>query len=163
MLMPLRCNTDVTSLLSGTSIKAVVAYISDYVTKASLKIYHIFSTVKDVLARNTVHIDGSKKTEGNTRILASGKTSFGNFLQIPGNLESARRITSITANDRKLPGLPFAEISNLVQTSGIGREAIIVHNASVFPASEPFLKHLQETRYANKIIMLSPIVPALNS
>ncbi|KAJ7450563.1 hypothetical protein FB451DRAFT_961293, partial [Mycena latifolia] len=47
----LRCNTDVTSLLSGTAIKAVVAYISDYVTKASLKIYHIFHTVRDVLEK----------------------------------------------------------------------------------------------------------------
>jgi hypothetical protein len=33
----LRCNSDVTSLLSGTSIKAVVAYVSDYVTKPGLK------------------------------------------------------------------------------------------------------------------------------
>ncbi|KAJ7834476.1 hypothetical protein B0H14DRAFT_2262146, partial [Mycena olivaceomarginata] len=44
-----RCNTDVTSLLSGTSIKAVVAYISDYITKQSLKIYHMFDTVKNVI------------------------------------------------------------------------------------------------------------------
>ncbi|KAJ6618073.1 hypothetical protein B0H10DRAFT_1796060, partial [Mycena sp. CBHHK59/15] len=50
----LRCNTDVTSLLSGTSIKVVVAYISDYVTKATLKLYHIFDTVGAVLNRNTV-------------------------------------------------------------------------------------------------------------
>ena len=28
----LRCNSDITSLLSGTAIKAIVAYISDYVT-----------------------------------------------------------------------------------------------------------------------------------
>ncbi|KAJ7088933.1 hypothetical protein C8R44DRAFT_649222, partial [Mycena epipterygia] len=47
----LRCNTDVTSLLSGTSIKAVVAYISDYVTKATLKLYHIFDTVNAILNR----------------------------------------------------------------------------------------------------------------
>ncbi|KAJ7112380.1 hypothetical protein C8R44DRAFT_632138, partial [Mycena epipterygia] len=47
----LRCNTDVTSLLSGTSIKAVVAYISDYVTKATLKLYHIFDTISAVLDR----------------------------------------------------------------------------------------------------------------
>ncbi|KAJ6612334.1 hypothetical protein B0H10DRAFT_1692218, partial [Mycena sp. CBHHK59/15] len=44
----LRCNTDITSLLSGTSIKAVVAYISDYVTKASLKTYYIFQSVCDI-------------------------------------------------------------------------------------------------------------------
>ena len=34
---PLRCNTDVTSLLSGTAIKVVIAYISDYITKPTLK------------------------------------------------------------------------------------------------------------------------------
>ncbi|KAJ6490537.1 hypothetical protein DFH09DRAFT_843030, partial [Mycena vulgaris] len=44
----LRCNTDVKSLLSGASIKAMVAYISDYITKQSLKNYHIFDTVKDI-------------------------------------------------------------------------------------------------------------------
>ncbi|KAJ7261685.1 hypothetical protein C8J57DRAFT_1071746, partial [Mycena rebaudengoi] len=47
----LGCNTDVTCLLSGTSIKAVVAYISDYVTKSSLKTYHIFQSVQNVFDR----------------------------------------------------------------------------------------------------------------
>jgi Helitron helicase-like domain at N-terminus len=32
-----RCNTDVTSLSSETAIKAVVIYVSDYITKSSLK------------------------------------------------------------------------------------------------------------------------------
>ncbi|KAJ7714727.1 hypothetical protein B0H16DRAFT_1232870, partial [Mycena metata] len=45
----LRCNTDVTSLLSGTAIKAIVADISDYVSKASLKSYQVFSSMYDVL------------------------------------------------------------------------------------------------------------------
>ncbi|KAJ7261554.1 hypothetical protein C8J57DRAFT_1018351, partial [Mycena rebaudengoi] len=44
----LGCNTDVTCLLSGTSIKAVVAYVSDYVTKMSLKTFHVFQTVQDI-------------------------------------------------------------------------------------------------------------------
>ncbi|KAJ6472413.1 hypothetical protein C8R45DRAFT_781982, partial [Mycena sanguinolenta] len=47
----LRCNTDVTSLLSGTAIKAVIAYICDYVTKPSLKLYHTFDAVHSVLNR----------------------------------------------------------------------------------------------------------------
>jgi hypothetical protein len=46
-------NTDVTSLLSGNSIETVVAYISDYITKVSLKIYHMVDIVKDVLSKNT--------------------------------------------------------------------------------------------------------------
>jgi hypothetical protein len=37
----MRCNSDVTSLLSGTAIKAVIAYISDYITKSSLKTYRV--------------------------------------------------------------------------------------------------------------------------
>ncbi|KAJ7826027.1 hypothetical protein B0H13DRAFT_1508041, partial [Mycena leptocephala] len=60
-------NTDVTSLLSGTSINAVVAYISDYISKASLNIYHIFDTVKDVLNHNTVYPGGTLRGKENTR------------------------------------------------------------------------------------------------
>jgi hypothetical protein len=33
----LRCNTGVTILMSGTAIKAIVAYISDYITKPGLR------------------------------------------------------------------------------------------------------------------------------
>ncbi|KAJ7114872.1 hypothetical protein C8R44DRAFT_536361, partial [Mycena epipterygia] len=36
-----RCNSDVTSLLSGTSVKAVVSYVSDYASKLSLKSYQM--------------------------------------------------------------------------------------------------------------------------
>ncbi|KAF8582920.1 hypothetical protein K439DRAFT_1236226, partial [Ramaria rubella] len=44
----LRCNSDVTSLLSGTAIKAVIAYVTDYVSKSPLKIYGIFESIRDV-------------------------------------------------------------------------------------------------------------------
>jgi hypothetical protein len=44
----LRCNMDVTSLLSGTAIKAIVAYISDYVTKPGLKTYTVFGTIRSI-------------------------------------------------------------------------------------------------------------------
>ena len=39
-------NTDVTSLLSGTAIKVVVAYVSDHICKPALKTYLIFEAVK---------------------------------------------------------------------------------------------------------------------
>ncbi len=55
----LRCNTDVTSLLSGTAIKAVVAYVSDYVTKPGLKTYSIFDTIRSVFRRNSEMLGGS--------------------------------------------------------------------------------------------------------
>ncbi|EIW61750.1 uncharacterized protein TRAVEDRAFT_103819, partial [Trametes versicolor FP-101664 SS1] len=44
----LRGNTDVTSLLSGTQVRAVVAYITDYITKTPLKTYSVFEAVKAV-------------------------------------------------------------------------------------------------------------------
>ncbi|KAK0442069.1 hypothetical protein EV421DRAFT_1890988 [Armillaria borealis] len=39
------CNTDVTSLQSGTAIKAVISYVSDYVTKPALKTHVIFEAI----------------------------------------------------------------------------------------------------------------------
>ncbi|PBK94415.1 hypothetical protein ARMGADRAFT_927716 [Armillaria gallica] len=47
------CNTDVTSLWSGTAIKAVISYVSDYVTKPSLKTHAIFEAIRSVFERNT--------------------------------------------------------------------------------------------------------------
>ncbi|KAI0640764.1 hypothetical protein C8Q79DRAFT_882770, partial [Trametes meyenii] len=35
----LRCNSDVTCLLSGTQVKAIVAYVSDYITKHPLNMH----------------------------------------------------------------------------------------------------------------------------
>jgi hypothetical protein len=55
----LRCNTDVTSLLSGTAVKAVVAYISDYVTKTALKTYTMFDSIKGVYERNSEMLPSS--------------------------------------------------------------------------------------------------------
>ena len=40
-----RCNTDVTSLSSGTAIKGVVLYVSDYITKSTLKTHVIFDSI----------------------------------------------------------------------------------------------------------------------
>ncbi|KAJ7143170.1 hypothetical protein C8R43DRAFT_891920, partial [Mycena crocata] len=46
-----RSNSDTTSLLSGTSVKAVVSYVSDYVSKFGLKTYQAFASVFDVFKR----------------------------------------------------------------------------------------------------------------
>ncbi|KAJ7085021.1 hypothetical protein C8R43DRAFT_854395, partial [Mycena crocata] len=46
-----RSNTDVSSLLSGTAVNAVVSYVSDYVSKLGLKTYHAFASVFDVFQR----------------------------------------------------------------------------------------------------------------
>ena len=49
----LRCNTDVTSLLSGTAIKSVIAYVTDYITKTPLKTHTVFEAIKSVFIRNS--------------------------------------------------------------------------------------------------------------
>jgi len=59
----LRCNSDVTSLLSGTAIKAIVAYISDYVTKPGLKTYTIFDTIRSVFDKSSEMLGGTQKKE----------------------------------------------------------------------------------------------------
>ena len=54
-----RCNTDVTSLSSGTAIKAVVIYVSDYITKSSLKTHVVFDSIKSVFHKNSEMIGGT--------------------------------------------------------------------------------------------------------
>ncbi|HXP52941.1 MAG TPA: helitron helicase-like domain-containing protein, partial [Bacteroidia bacterium] len=65
----LRCNTDITSLLSGTAIKAVVAYVTDYITKPGLKTYSIFDTIRSVLDKNSEMIGSSMSQKEKARKL----------------------------------------------------------------------------------------------
>jgi Helitron helicase-like domain at N-terminus/PIF1-like helicase len=64
-----RCNTDTTSLLSGTAIKAIVAYVSDYVTKPGLKTYSVFDTIRRVFDRNSELMNGSSDRKSSARQL----------------------------------------------------------------------------------------------
>ena len=64
-----RCNTDVTSLMSGTAIKAVVGYITDYVTKSGLSSYTTFDAVRQVFNRNSEMIGGSTDRQNTARSL----------------------------------------------------------------------------------------------
>ena len=63
----LRCNSDITSLLSGTAIKAIVAYISDYVTKPGLKTHSIFDAIKQVFSRNSEMLGSNLKGKEKSR------------------------------------------------------------------------------------------------
>ena len=65
----LRCNTDVMGLLSGTSIKAIVYYITNYVTKQSLKTYQLFSSAYDVFESNPSLFNRSVKCKEAARKL----------------------------------------------------------------------------------------------
>ncbi|KAI0038886.1 hypothetical protein FA95DRAFT_1472193, partial [Auriscalpium vulgare] len=47
----MRCNTDVTSLLSGTAIKSSIAYITDYITKTPLRTSTMLEAIKTIFNR----------------------------------------------------------------------------------------------------------------
>jgi len=46
------------SLLSGTAIKSVFAYVTDYITKSSLKTHTMFEAIQAVLERNAQYLNG---------------------------------------------------------------------------------------------------------
>jgi hypothetical protein len=85
----LRCNTDVTSLLSGTAIKAIVAYISDYITKTGLKTYSVFDAIRGVLGRNTEMLGGSlDRKEKARRLITQIVNSLTAKMEIGGPMAS---------------------------------------------------------------------------
>jgi hypothetical protein len=61
------CNTDVTSLSSGTAIKSVTMYVSDYITKTTLKTHVIFDSIRLVFQKNNGMITGSLPTKEKAR------------------------------------------------------------------------------------------------
>ena len=65
----LRCNTDVTSLKSGTAIKAVVMYVTDYITKCSLKTHILFDIIRATYQKNTEMLGGSDARKEKARRL----------------------------------------------------------------------------------------------
>jgi len=65
----LQCNSDITSLLSGTAIKAIVAYISDYITKPGLKTYSIFEAIRGVFTKNSEMLGGNLERKEKARKL----------------------------------------------------------------------------------------------
>ena len=66
-----RCNTDTTSLLSGTAIKATVAYITDYVTKPGLNTYSMFDTIRQIFERNETLLAGKENIQASARSLVT--------------------------------------------------------------------------------------------
>ncbi|KAJ7781446.1 hypothetical protein B0H16DRAFT_1298763, partial [Mycena metata] len=64
-----RSNTDCTSLLSGTAVKAVISYVTDYISKLGLKSYQAFASVFDIFDRNAEDLDGIGVDEYSTKKL----------------------------------------------------------------------------------------------
>lgn len=65
----LRSNSDVTSLLLGTAIKSVVAYVTEYITKTPLKMHVMFETIRKVFNNNAEMIGGSLDRRQKARML----------------------------------------------------------------------------------------------
>jgi hypothetical protein len=65
----MRCNTDVSSMQSGTAIKAVIRYVTEYISKVTLKTHQIFSSAYDVFDKNSDIIDSNIKPRESARKL----------------------------------------------------------------------------------------------
>ncbi|KAF9459555.1 hypothetical protein BDZ94DRAFT_1381145 [Collybia nuda] len=66
-----RCNSDTTSLMSGTAIIAVTGNVSDYVTKPGLKTHVLFDAVRSIFQRNTEILAGLLKVKEKARKLVT--------------------------------------------------------------------------------------------
>ena len=56
------CNMDVTSLSSSPAIKSVTIYVSDYITKTTLKTHVIFDTIQNMFQKNSGMMGGNLPT-----------------------------------------------------------------------------------------------------
>jgi len=56
-------------LLSGTAIKAVVMYVSNYITKSSLKTHTIFESICSVFHKNSEIIGGTLPIKEKARMI----------------------------------------------------------------------------------------------
>ena len=48
----MHCNTDVTCMWSGTALKAVIMYVSDYITKTGLKTHVMFEAIRNIFDKH---------------------------------------------------------------------------------------------------------------
>ena len=64
-----RCNTDITSLRSGTAIKGTLLYISDYITKMMLKTHVAFDSIRSVFQKNSEMLGGCESQHVKARKL----------------------------------------------------------------------------------------------
>jgi hypothetical protein len=67
----MRCNTDITCLWSGTALKAVIMYVSDYITKTGLKTHIMFDAIKSVFDKHSDIIASSVSEKEKARKLVN--------------------------------------------------------------------------------------------
>jgi hypothetical protein len=63
------CNTDVTCLWSGTALKAVIVYVSDYITKTGLKTHVVFEAIRSIFDKHHDIISSSLSEKEKARKL----------------------------------------------------------------------------------------------
>jgi hypothetical protein len=84
-----RCNTDVTSLLSGTSIKAVISHVSDYITKPSLKTHQIFATAYNIFNKNAnLDADDASQTDDAQKLILKIVNALSSKMEIRSPMAS---------------------------------------------------------------------------
>ena len=85
-----RCNTDVTSLLSGTSIKAVISYVTNYIAKPTLKTYQIFATAYNVFDKNanSNSDENSSRTDDARKIILNIVNALSSKMEIGSPMAS---------------------------------------------------------------------------
>ena len=85
----IRCNSDVTSLLSGTAIKAVVAYVADYITKTPLKTHVMFDAIMSVFQKdNTANDLNSNHNKKGHKLLVQIVNSLSANMEMGGPMAS---------------------------------------------------------------------------
>ncbi|KAJ3519570.1 hypothetical protein NMY22_g13132 [Coprinellus aureogranulatus] len=63
------CNTDVTCLMSGTAVKAVIVYVTDYITKQGLKTHVLYDAIQSIISKSTEILVGDMKAKEKARRL----------------------------------------------------------------------------------------------
>ncbi|KAJ3521857.1 hypothetical protein NMY22_g12139 [Coprinellus aureogranulatus] len=79
------CNTDSSSLLSGTAVKATAGYVADYIVKMGLKTYEIFSSIYDVFEKQTgIWSESDSDHQAARRLILKMANSLAGKIEIGG-------------------------------------------------------------------------------
>ncbi|KAJ3544805.1 hypothetical protein NMY22_g2652 [Coprinellus aureogranulatus] len=79
------CNTDSSSLLSGTAVKATAGYVADYIVKMGLKTYEIFSAIYDVFEKQTdIWSESASDSQAARRLILKMANSLAGKIEIGG-------------------------------------------------------------------------------
>ena len=103
----LHCNTDITCLKSGTAVKAVIMYVTDYITKCSLKTHVVFDVIRSTYQKNSELIGGPETQKEKARCLM---TKMVNNLSAKMEIGSPMAYLYLLQNPDHYTNLDFAPI-----------------------------------------------------